>query len=353
MSMKLFVSYSREDFDFVKDIIAELKETPHIDDIWWDEEQIMAGDRWKKVIEKKLLTTDLLLFVVSRSSLLSPNCQFEYKTYLENHKILVPIYLYHTPEIYLNGSILGIDTPRTEVVDPLSIPEYFPYVMLDEFAQTHSLPRNKRKEGLLPYREWENRSKAAQAIKKDVIKKIRSETKDINRIKNKRQEEDNRLSERVFRSTHPKNGDPKPNDDENLYNNVLKEYLSNFGINMTDLEQKELNDRTLYHYYAPQKIAFEPISNAFGEINVLKRRIADSYHYLKQFDFRVFLIPYDFLSLNKNELISPQIIETLREEVSSKLDAVDGIIRSFDLNGRLHIARIDKINFEKIIHPNN
>jgi tetratricopeptide (TPR) repeat protein len=96
--LKIFLSYSHKDREFLialKEHLAELEHQGRIA-IWYDD-YIWAGERWSEEIERQLERADLVLLLISASSLASKYCRKEseraFARQQEGQAIVVPILL--------------------------------------------------------------------------------------------------------------------------------------------------------------------------------------------------------------------------------------------------------------------
>lgn len=92
--MDLFVSYSRKDKDFVRQLVKAF--TDQQLDVWVDFEDIPFATDWWEEICAGIESSNSVVFVVSPDSLASEYCGLEVNHALKNHKRLIPI-LYRQP----------------------------------------------------------------------------------------------------------------------------------------------------------------------------------------------------------------------------------------------------------------
>ncbi|MEQ8675631.1 MAG: TIR domain-containing protein [Aggregatilineales bacterium] len=85
----VFISYSRRDGDFARQIHATLK--AHSYDIWMDWEDIPLTANWWEEIKRGIEGADSFAFIVSSHSIESPICQFELDVALLYNKRIIPI----------------------------------------------------------------------------------------------------------------------------------------------------------------------------------------------------------------------------------------------------------------------
>jgi hypothetical protein len=88
--MKLFVSYSHKDGAKVAEL-ASLLSPFH--DLWIDKQSIAPGRDWKEEIEKGIKRCNVFVFVASKSSCLSEECQWEVTKAIQYRKPIIPLIL--------------------------------------------------------------------------------------------------------------------------------------------------------------------------------------------------------------------------------------------------------------------
>lgn len=92
----VFFSYARADTDFVLGLAKRLKSAGA--DVWVDQLDICAGDRWDRAVDEALKSCSCLVVVLSPASVASDNVMDEVSFALEGNKLLVPV-LYQACEI--------------------------------------------------------------------------------------------------------------------------------------------------------------------------------------------------------------------------------------------------------------
>ena len=85
----VFISYSRQDRDFVERLSGALKVAGV--QTWTDVENISAGANWQNEIEKGLLQAQVLLYVVSRSASMSKWMEYELVAFMRGAGRVIPI----------------------------------------------------------------------------------------------------------------------------------------------------------------------------------------------------------------------------------------------------------------------
>jgi CRP-like cAMP-binding protein len=128
---RVFVSYSRQDQAFAVRLVNDLKKQKIA--VWIDLYNIEAGKSWARQIGEALDACDLLLLILSPSSLASENVEDEWNYYLDQRKPVVPV-LYQTCKIpfrlsrlqYLNFVATDYDLALARLVATLSTYEATP-----------------------------------------------------------------------------------------------------------------------------------------------------------------------------------------------------------------------------------
>ena len=86
---QVFVSYSRKDKDFVRQLsdvlISQSREA------WVDWKDIPLTTEWQQEILTNIETTENFIFVISPESAASANCKIEIDHAVANHKRMLPI----------------------------------------------------------------------------------------------------------------------------------------------------------------------------------------------------------------------------------------------------------------------
>ena len=84
----IFVSYKREDSEFVAKEIVRLQRTYRV---WWDKTNIVGGEDWEKAIRAGLDESAALIVILSPKAVESPYVRFEYETALDKSVPVIPI----------------------------------------------------------------------------------------------------------------------------------------------------------------------------------------------------------------------------------------------------------------------
>ncbi len=94
LPLKVFITYSHNDLEQnckLKTCLVGIEDEGKI--TLWDDNKILPGDEWEKVISDNLVTSDILLYLVSATSLESKNCNKELAEALDFKIRVIPIIL--------------------------------------------------------------------------------------------------------------------------------------------------------------------------------------------------------------------------------------------------------------------
>lgn len=86
---KVFISYAREDEEFVDKLCQQLEERSIC--TWIDRKEIKPGDIWDDKIDEALRECDAMILVQSPDSVQSPNVAKEWKFFMRLNRPLIPI----------------------------------------------------------------------------------------------------------------------------------------------------------------------------------------------------------------------------------------------------------------------
>jgi len=89
MIPQIFISYSRKDSDFVRRLVDDL--TSRGVDIWLDQRDIKAGERWDTSVQNGLRDSDYFMVVLSPESVSSENVMDEIAYAMSKAKHVFPI----------------------------------------------------------------------------------------------------------------------------------------------------------------------------------------------------------------------------------------------------------------------
>lgn len=149
--MDLFISYSRRDKDFVRQLVKAFSD--HKYDVWVDFEDIPFATDWWEEICSGIEAANAVVFVVSPDSLTSEYCGLEVNHALKNKKRLIPI-LYRQPDTQPVpphiSHIQWIDFSQPEVFEQA-------FTQLITTANTDIEMLKRQTALLVRAREWENK----------------------------------------------------------------------------------------------------------------------------------------------------------------------------------------------------
>lgn len=86
---KVFISYSRQDLNFVQGFAQALMSNGV--DVWWDLSSLQGGDNWTNEIPQAIENCDLCIVVLSPNAVQSEWVQKEYTYALNHKKRIIPI----------------------------------------------------------------------------------------------------------------------------------------------------------------------------------------------------------------------------------------------------------------------
>src|SRR5262245_50922716 len=92
----LFISYSRQDVEFVRPLVDALKRRTF--DAYIDEQDILPGEPWKERLGGLIATADSLVFVISPDAIASETCSWELSEAQRLKKKIVPVVFKRVPD---------------------------------------------------------------------------------------------------------------------------------------------------------------------------------------------------------------------------------------------------------------
>src|SRR3954464_15644557 len=87
--MQVFICYSRGDQDFARQLVEDLAQYDL--EVWMDIHSIPHGSNWDAEVQKGLDSSDMLLVLLSPSSVASQNVADEWSYFIEKNKPIVPL----------------------------------------------------------------------------------------------------------------------------------------------------------------------------------------------------------------------------------------------------------------------
>jgi len=86
---KIFVSYDRDDLNFVQGFVQTLMSNGV--DIWWDKSALQGGDHWQDDIEQAIENCEIYMVILSPNSIKSDWVQKEYTCAMDRNKHIIPV----------------------------------------------------------------------------------------------------------------------------------------------------------------------------------------------------------------------------------------------------------------------
>ncbi len=103
-SPKIFLSYSHEDREWVREFAEALEERGL--PLWYDEKELKAGDNIADAVESALRESEAVIFVLNDQNVLRPSLYFELGAAVAARKKIIPIVGEHSTRRSLPGSLL-------------------------------------------------------------------------------------------------------------------------------------------------------------------------------------------------------------------------------------------------------
>ena len=85
----VFISYSRKDEDFARQLATDLE---HLKvDVWIDVDDIPPGSKWSTAIQEGLKTCAVMVLILSPDSIASSNVEDEWQFFMDKKKPIIPV----------------------------------------------------------------------------------------------------------------------------------------------------------------------------------------------------------------------------------------------------------------------
>jgi hypothetical protein len=127
---EIFISYSREDAEFARQLATDL--TRRGASIWIDVDDIPPGMNWSTAVQEGLDTCDAMILILSPASVKSPDVQDEWQYFMDQKKPLIPVLLEPTTVQFQLNRLQRVDFFSQEyagafetLLDRLHIPQIF------------------------------------------------------------------------------------------------------------------------------------------------------------------------------------------------------------------------------------
>lgn len=98
LNRKIFISYSRKDEAFTRQLATELSKVGVT--VWLDVKDIPAGMKWSSAIEEGLKQCDLMIVIISPDSMHSNNVEDEWQYFMDEKKPVIPVLHRHTDDVH-------------------------------------------------------------------------------------------------------------------------------------------------------------------------------------------------------------------------------------------------------------
>src|SRR5687768_2490536 len=115
---QIFISYSRKDIAFVRQLAGDLEKAGY--DVWWDLTDLRGGDDWPRVIPAAIESSQYVIVVLSPNSAISDWVAKEYTQALGLRKKVIPIMLKPSSVPFALNTINYINFASGEYVDNLN-----------------------------------------------------------------------------------------------------------------------------------------------------------------------------------------------------------------------------------------
>src|SRR5262249_50803695 len=86
---RLFISYSRQDEEFARRLATDLHEFGA--EVWIDLDDIPVGMKWSTAIQQGLKDAEIMIVIISPSSMASRNVEDEWQYFRDHEKPLLPV----------------------------------------------------------------------------------------------------------------------------------------------------------------------------------------------------------------------------------------------------------------------
>jgi Cdc6-like AAA superfamily ATPase len=89
--MRLFINYTEQDVDLVRELVELLREAGH--DPWFAEDEILVGQNRQALMAQAIIYTDAFVYVLSPPALASPDCREFFQRAYRIHKPIIPVWI--------------------------------------------------------------------------------------------------------------------------------------------------------------------------------------------------------------------------------------------------------------------
>lgn len=115
---QIFISYSRKDIAFARELAGDLEKAGY--DVWWDLTDLRGGDDWPRVIPAAIESSQYVIVVLSPNSAISDWVAKEYTQALDLRKKIIPIMLEPSRVPFALNTINYVNFASGDYVDNLN-----------------------------------------------------------------------------------------------------------------------------------------------------------------------------------------------------------------------------------------
>jgi tetratricopeptide (TPR) repeat protein len=113
--IRVFISYSSQDQLLAARLAADLQARNYL--VWLDRERLIGGQQWVEAIKRAIQLADVVVLCISPDSMTSRYVRFEYEYALEEDKIILPVLLRKTDNVFS-----GLEQLHYVSFDPTVVP---------------------------------------------------------------------------------------------------------------------------------------------------------------------------------------------------------------------------------------
>jgi hypothetical protein len=114
--LRLFISYSRSDRPFIKELAEWLESDTYDYEVWFDG-FLRGGEEWWVQILEEINRCDVFIFILSPTSIKSISCLYEYKEAVRLHKPVVPVLI--RQKRLFGKKIVNLPQDLTQLLKPM------------------------------------------------------------------------------------------------------------------------------------------------------------------------------------------------------------------------------------------
>lgn len=150
--MRLFITYAHENLTEVQQLVEILSAGGH--SVWFDY-QLLPGQDWKRELGEAIADCETYVYALTKASVMSDWCQWEFATAVRLHKPVVPVLL--EADVAIPDSLQKLQyADLSRGAAPVAVAKLMGALMLLQkvpLAKTHEFPADPKG---IPSRAWEN-----------------------------------------------------------------------------------------------------------------------------------------------------------------------------------------------------